>query len=389
MKKLNTLADTEKRSLTEDERSKWDAMDTDMKSLKSQIERQERSEALAVEMATQADEERRTDDPNPSDPKAEYRNAFGGYLRRGLSALTSEHRSMVEKRGTATQVTTTDTLGGYTVPEMWHNEIVKYMEYHAGIMTAARIIPTAKGGKYHIPIVNDTTNKGSIIAQGVADTVKDVTFGTAELEAYTYTSNVIKISYELLQDSGYPLEAELQTIIGERLGRILNEHLTVGTGTNQPNGVLTASTLGHTGASATAITRQDLIDLMHSVDRSYRMGASVRYMFNDKTLAAIKKLSIGSGDDRPLWATGMTVGAPDTLEGVPYIVNNDMPDIATGEKSILFGDFSKYAIREVKGTTVQRLNERYADERVVGFFGYARYDGEITDNSAIKHLIQA
>jgi len=66
-----------------------------------------------------------------------------------------------------------------------------------------------------------------------------------------------------------------------------------------------------------------------------------------------------------------------------------MDDIATGVKSILFGDFSQYYIHEAGGVQILRLNERFADELSTGFIGYRRVDGNVLQSSAIKHLIQA
>ena len=77
-------------------------------------------------------------------------------------------------------------------------------------------------------------------------------------------------------------------------------------------------------------------------------------MFNDATLLALKKLNVGSADARPLWSMGMADGTPSTIDGIPYVINNDMPSIAAGTHPILFGDFSKFAIRDVQGYTVKR-----------------------------------
>jgi len=113
------------------------------------------------------------------------------------------------------------------------------------------------------------------------------------------------------------------------------------------------------------------------VDPLYRSNA--RFMFNDSTLEAIKKLTFGDADGRPLWQPSVAVGAPDTIEGKPYVINQSMANIGASAASVLFGDFSYYFIREVADWRLVRLNERYAEKDQVGFTLFARYDAKVID----------
>ena len=110
-------------------------------------------------------------------------------------------------------------------------------------------------------------------------------------------------------------------------------------------------------------------------------------MLNDTILAAVKKLSIGSSDASPLWQASMRDGAPETIEGYPYWINQDMSSaLTTGQKIMLFGDFSKYIVRQVLGMSLRRLEERFIDNGQIGFIAFARYDGELINTAAVKHL---
>lgn len=173
-----------------------------------------------------------------------------------------------------------------------------------------------------------------------------MTFGQKRLDAYVYDTEFVKFSMELAQDSIFNMETLLGSLLGERLGRIANRELTIGDGTGDPHGVVTASTLGKTAAAAAAITADELIDLIHSVDPAYRSSPKVRFMFNDTTLAAVRKLKNGTGDY--LWQAGdFTNGVAPTLLGYRYSVNQAMASMATGTKPIIFGDFGKYYVRKV------------------------------------------
>jgi HK97 family phage major capsid protein len=189
-----------------------------------------------------------------------------------------------------------------------------------------------------------------------------------------------------MQDSVFNLEAFLAEALGERLGRRANARLTTGSGVAQPNGVVNASTMGKTAASATAIAADELLDLQHSVRAPYRRSPKCRWMFADTTLLAIRKLKDGQGNY--LFQQGdIRVGAPDTILAKPYSINDDMAAIATGAKTVIFGDFSRYWVRKVGSPLIGTVRERFWPK--IGMAGLIRYDGELVDSIAVKHLIQA
>ncbi len=205
------------------------------------------------------------------------------------------------------------------------------------------------------------------------------------IQAFMYSSKLVRVSFQLLQDSAFDLNSFLARKLGERIGRITNTHFTTGDGTAKPNGVVTASTQGKVGATGqtTSVKYEDLVDLEHSVDPAYRNGAE--WTMHDNTLGAIKKLVDSQG--RPLFVPGIAANAPDTILGYSFVSNNDVAQMAANAKSILFGNFSKYLIRDISGFQMLRLVERYAEFFQVGFIGYSRHDGDLIDagTNPIKH----
>lgn len=312
---------------------------------------------------------------------------FNKFLRSGLGGLNAEQRqAMLEKRAQST----TDAEGGFTVPEGFIAQIVETMKYTGPMMNGDVIdlLETDSGNPLPMPTNDDTGNVGEIINENTQVAEQDSTFGAKTLEAFLYSSKAVRVSEALLQDTGVDLEGYLANALGTRLGRIGNTHLTTGTGSSQPNGIVTASSLGVTAASATAITFDELIDLEHSVDIAYRSGEKVGFMFNDSTLKALRKIK--DGDGNYLWqAADARTGAGATLLARNYFVNNDMPALTTGNKAVIFGDLGKYMVRRVNQMPLKRLVERYADFGQVGFLQFARLDGELTDTAAVKHLITA
>ncbi len=329
--------------------------------------------------------------------KPEYRDAFYAMLRAGgdVSALSGEERAALKAGAQSAefraQTVGTTTAGGFTVPTTLADFIVKSMAawgpmYDEDICTT---ISTSGGEQINIPTVNDTTTAVVKHTEATAltdDGGSDVTFGQKALNAYVFDTEFIRWSLELSQDSIFNMEPLLGGLLGERLGRRANTELTTGDGTGDPNGVVTASSLGKTAAGAAAILSDELIDLLHSVDPAYRGSPKARWMFSDATLAVIRKLK--DGQNNYLWQMGnVTVGEPGTLLGYRYSVNQAMPAVATGLKSVLFGDFGKYYVRKVGAPIIGVMRERFWPD--LGIAGLIRFDGELGDTAAIKHLIQA
>lgn len=338
----------------------------------------------------------------PFETPPEYRQAFEKYFRFGKEALSNEDKKLLAQyRGTSAQ-STTGNLGGYTIPTGFLPELIVSLKQYSAVIEACRVLRTDTGNTMYIPTYDDTSTSANLISEGSSITVQDVTFAQKRLDAYKL-STLTTASEEIMQDSAFDLEAEMRRIFSIRFGRAMNNYLTTGTGSSQPNGVVTAAGTGVTAAGTSAITNNDILGLIHSVDPAYRykptisgfknniatMSGNVGLMFNDSTLLAIKKLANGSSDARPLWLPSTRDGEPDTIHGYPYWINPDMAAIATGNVTILFGDFSYYVARISRDVSFRRLDERYADTAQVGFVGLMRFDGELLNSAAVKKLTQA
>lgn len=364
----------------------------------------EREESLA-ELEKRAEERRAEQRPKPGDREArgqdddqpiEYREVFRKIVSGvDLSELDAEERAVlrsgVDKGAEFRAQTTSSAAGGYTVPVTLADFIVKSMAawgpmYDPGICTE---INTSSGEQINIPTIDDTSTAVVKHTEGQAltdDGGSDVTVGQKVLNAYMFDTEFVKWSIELSQDSNWDWEELLGALLGERLGRRANTELTTGDGTGDPNGIVTASSLGVTAASATGITADEIIDLEHSVDPAYRTSPKARYMLSDNALKVIRKLKDGEG--RYLWSQGdFTRGISGTLNGRPYSVNQAMASVATGNKTVLFGDFGKYFVRKVGSPIIGVMRERFWPD--LGIAGLIRLDGELGDTAAVKHLIQA
>ena len=376
-------AQAEGRSLNAEEQSKFDAIEVDVRGIKSQIDTLERAAELKKEMAANAE-------ARQAAPKASKSNTFSKYLRNGMGALNAEERALMgEMRGTSTQVAGTDSLGGFLVPQDFSNELDIATLFTGEVERLAKKLNTAGGALLDYPTINDTATDANLISEAAAVTVQDMTFANAQLSAYNYASQV-RVSMQLLQDNAFDLNGFLAESMGERIARATNAAFTTGTGSSQPQGLVTGSTAGVTAASATAITAGEVLDLIASIDPSYRNKASFGLMAHDNVITAIRKLGLGSNNDLPIFVPSMEAGQPDKIFGHNVYVNNDMESsIATGKKTLIAADFSKFIVRSAGGVQFVRLNERYMDELEVGYVCFARKDSKVIDTRAVKHLVQA
>jgi HK97 family phage major capsid protein len=364
----------EKRDMTAEEEAQYNKIMAEIDSLKAKIDREERLLKEQQEMEERTDRmvgngaSGGDDQRSEENRKKELRElAFRAYLAGGMQNLTPEQQA--EMRALSATV---GNQGGYTVPEGFYNQLIEAMEAYGGMRSVARILNTATGNKLLIPTADNTAQKGRILGESQQIQPSDPSFGQTALDAYKYTSDLILVPIELIQDSAFDIEAWVRQKIAERIFRITNEHFTVGDGIDKPNGIVNAAVVGVTAAATNAVTPEDLIDLEHSVDPAYRNNAS--FMFHDSTLKALKKLKDAQG--RFLWSPGLTVGAPDTILGYRYTVNQDMPQMDASAKSIIFGDLASYWIRDVMDVVIVRFNEKYMDYGQVGFTAFSRHDGD-------------
>jgi HK97 family phage major capsid protein len=383
MESIVNNAKSEGRGMTKDEETRFDKLNEEHVSIEKLLESdkaiEQRKSVFEQKIEQIASENNKSVEQVNEEVKRVLDTQLK-YVRFGVNALSSEEQAILAQ--TRAQ-TTSDSAGGYTIDSILANEIIKSLKDFSGVRQVAKIINTSTGADLIYPTNNDTSNLGAILSEATADTELDTVMGAKTITAYMYTSKIITISKQLLQDSAFDLIGFITNdIFVNRIGRIQNKHFTVGTGSSQPEGLAWFASQGAVAADDATIALNDLLTLKHSVDVGYRANGT--FMMNDATLLAIKKLSLAG--NYPLFQPSFAAGAPSTIDGSNYVVNNDMPNIGAGDRSVLFGDFSKYIIRDAGGMQVMRMTERYAEYLKDGLIGYMRTDGKLLDTAAVKAL---
>lgn len=400
----------EDRSLTADEVERWNKLHDEADELKEKIERAERQEEREAGLSEVGEPRAGRPPVDPEEATTEGRSgekeedleerAFWNFVRYGMSALPEEQRKVMESRQTHLDASGevnipeeiralaagTGSAGGFSVPEGVMQDIVSAEKAFGGMrQTRAEVITTSDGRDIPIPQDDDTSNKGAILSENTQISEQDITFSSTTLSAFMYTSKLVRVSLQLLQDAAFDLQSWLPDKLGTRIGRITNEHFTTGTGSSQPNGVVTASTKGADAQNAASLAYDDFVTLQHAVDPAYQRNGE--WMLSNAGIREAKLIL--DGDGRPIWQQGMSVGEPDRILGDPFIVNQDVADPASAAKSVLYGDFNPYHIRDVEDVQLMVLRERYADFLQVGFFAFVRRDGDLIDagTNPVQHLL--
>ncbi|WP_270422735.1 phage major capsid protein [Citrobacter portucalensis] len=393
--KRNTIA-TDMRALhdkigdatwTDEQRTQWNAAKSELDSLDERISREEELRRHDQNVIDEQEPEQRQRQNTPEMQAEERRAAaFDRLLRHGFGELTAEERQAVKEL--RAQGTTPDDKGGYTVPTQMRNTIIDAMKAYGGIASVSQILNTSNGQDITWSTSDGTAEEGELLAENSAASEGDVTFGTAILGAKKLSSKIIRVSNELLQDSGVDIEAYLAGRIAQRIGRGEAKYLVQGTGAGtplQPKGLAASVTGTVSAAAAATFTWQEMNSLKHAIDPAYRGGPKFRWAFNDGTLQVIEEMV--DDQKRPLWLPDVVGGSPATVLGIPYVIDQAIDAAAANKKFIFLGDFNRFIVRRVSYMTLKRLVERYAEYDQTAFLAFHRFDCVLEDTAAIKALV--
>lgn len=313
------------------------------KERKAREETDERIKELELEVAKA--QENNKEDWRDS---AAYK-ALNKYAQFGKEELNEEERKSLEDMKTKELRTDSDTAGGYLTFSELDNVIVKQITELSPVRQVARVrttnqktleIPTRTG-------IPTATYEGE--TEAVADS--ESAYGKEQLTPVRLSTS-IPYTWDLLQDSNFDLETEMKGDVAEAMAQKEGNKFVLGTGVKQPEGFTVNTTVvaaAVTSEAAGAVSAKDMTDLTGEL----KVGYNPMYAFNRKTLAYLRSLEDGAGN--PIWQVNLRDGAPNTINGEPYILFNDMADIAAGSLSVVYADFMRgYTITDKAGMVVIR-----------------------------------
>ena len=395
-------AEAETRDLTAEEASAFDAQNADIDEYTSRIDeletvmaRNRSAEEQRAQYATQLNnggEARVLSDSR--DFRTEFRDLARGHNDAGqlvneIELDMSGVDARIDRESGGWEVRDLSKLtagaGADTVPTSMQATLWEHLIENSAIrQTNVTQLRTSAGESVEFPKTTGHST-GALTAEVAAISESDPTFAKVTLGAYKYAV-VVQISSELLADSAVDLEGYLAREMGVAIGNNSGAAFITGDGSSKPNGVVPTSTLGVTGAASVsgAFDADDFISLQYSVIAAYADRAW--WLMRRATEGAARKLK--GTDNHYLWQPSLQVGTPNMLLGRPIVSDPNVPAVALAAKSVLFGDFSRYVIRDVGGIQVRRSDDFAFTNDLVTFKATLRTDGDLIDaTGAIKHFI--
>jgi HK97 family phage major capsid protein len=401
LKQIADRATEENRALDAAEQGQWDAMNEELDKLdqriKSALETEQRAKdadaAFDALNRRPADRGQRGGDGAEQGQPSELRKFMAGGPG---SPRVFEVRPDTPVTDLRVLSKLTTGAGGNLVPTTFYNRLMAHLiEVSAILQAGATVLNTTGGEPLQVPKTT-SHSAAALTAEAAALTASDPAFSQVTLGAYKY-GTLIQVSRELIDDNGVDLEGYLAMQAGRALGNAIGADLITGTGSTKPLGILASTTLGVTGPTgangglgATSGTvnsgADNLIDLFYSVIAPYRASSSCAWVVRDQTMAAIRKLKDTTG--QYIFQPSLVAGTPDTLLGKPIYTDPFIPAIATGAKSVVFGDLSQYFVRLAGGVRFERSDDFAFNTDLVTFRALLRGDGVLVDQTgAVKHFI--
>ena len=316
------------------------------------------------------------------------------FLRKPAARMTAAEARKVKN----TMSTTTGSQGGYTTNPLVASDLVGMIKGYGWMRVVAKEITTESGEDMTLPTSDGTGETGEILTQNSAAALLDPSFGAVPVNTFKFSSKVFTVPMELLQDSAVDVVGFVMERGRERIGRLQNQKFTLGTGTGEPFGLVTQSSVGKVGTTGQTLTivYDDLADMIDSVDEGF-LGMPTKtpdlsavapgWMFSQTMRKVIRKVKDSSG--RPIWTPSYDDGVAEVtraqLLDYPVYINNDMPVPAANAKSLAFGNLSKYLVRDVLQATLFRFDDSaFWTKGQIGFLVILRSGGNLVDAGAVK-----
>ena len=374
-KKILDVAAAEKRDLTSEETQSYERITKELEDRQATIEKLRADEAreLRLDAATReiADQVRPVADaPRGVRSDAEViRSMAKGEIR----SHSFEKRDVVK------------TSTGSPVPTSFYDQVIMLARHVGPMLSTSTVLNTASGENLQIPSLAQYST-AALVGEGTAISESDPIFNSfVTLGAYKY-SFLVQLSTELIEDSGVDILSFLADQVGNELGIRVNAALTTGTGSNQPNGIITGAAAGVTGGTGVsgAFTADNLISLVYSVDTAGRRQAGAGFQMNSTAIAAMRSLKDTAGNY--VFSPALNADANDLLLGYPVFENPAMANPATSAKSVIFGALKSYYVRQVGGIKLDRSDDYAFNAGLVTFRATMRVDGALVQTSHVKRF---
>jgi len=302
----------------------------------------------------------------------EYK-ALNAYCKTGLQGLAEEHKAALR--------TDVSTAGGFLTMIESDTVITKPFQEISDMRSISRVRTIAEKSL-------DMQFRDSIPTAVFEGELETATTSQSKYSQKTLTpfrqTFQTRISQDLLMDARFDMESEIMSDGRIAFSKGEGAAHIAGPGDRGPEG-FTVNPDVVANARISSLSETFTFDDIMNLTGDLSEGYDPVYVFNRRTLAFLRTLK--GGDGHPLWQPGMNGIVMNTINGFPYLIANDMPDIASGTIPVAFGDFRNgYTITDRTGTTIIRDELTGAAEAEVKFTMRRYTTAQVTLAETIKLL---
>ena len=363
MDSLVNTADTENRAMTEEEVAQFDAAEKELHAIDETIAREERARSITKKTAPTTEEER----------AAAEEQEFADYVMGKISEMRAGEQNV------------TMANNGAIIPTSIANRIIKAVKDRCPILRGATVYNVK--GILKVPVWGKA-NSTHDIAVGYQTEFTEITADAGKFTSVDlggYLAGALTLIGRSVENNGsFSVVDFIVNQMADEIATWIEGQLLNGTGTNAAQGALNTTNV-KTAAAAAVITADELIDLQSQVKQAFQANAC--WTMHPETFAAVKKLK--DGNDRYLLQDDITGAFPYRLLGKPVHLSDNMPKIATGNKAILYGDYSGLSVNFRENISIEVLREKYATMHAIGVVSWFEFDAKVTDSQKLAVLQMA
>lgn len=239
-------------------------------------------------------------------------------------------------------------------------------------------------GKLEVPFYPSDSNNINVAYQNEFSPLASSSgsFDTVELSGFL-AGCLTKISRSLINNVQFDIVGFVVDEMAYAIKRFIEREMLIGTNAKVTG--LSTLTNGITAAAANAITAEEIIRLHDSVKDDFQQNAI--WIMSPATRTALRMLKSNTG----YFLLNDDVSTPfgTSILGKPVYVSDNMPNIATGNTVIYYGDMRGLATKFNEEINIEVLRERYADEHAYGVVGWFEFDSKVINEQQIAKLTMA
>lgn len=361
VEEINNLfkgAETEKRALTEDEQSTFEAKTAELKALDKTIEAKREARSLTM-----------MDDETPKTPEEkEEKRSTEELEARAFETYLREQRTGEMAKGD----------NGAVIPTTIANRIIDTVKQVAPIYALTTKFNVK--GKLQFPVA-----KGSITT-GYQEEFTDIAssavgFDNVELDGHLIGA-LSKVSVSLINNAQFDIVSYVVNKIAQSIAEFLEKELIKGS--EKIKGITDVSYEGKGVQKVTSfkkgvISTDDLIETQGEVKMNVQEGC--QWLMNQGTLNEIRKLKDNNG--QYVLNPDLRTGFGFLLLGKPVMISDEMPN-----DTIVYGDWSAMYVNIHEDINIRQLNEVYAAQHGVGFVAWAELDAKLVEQDKFTKLVK-